>query len=96
MHRNEKKLVSDLSSVIGFNIYTLAKDVFDLAGFSKEFAVKSITKDGSVSFGSSNMLHWNVLRGWVLHSEGCDPEFMHKIEDALAIKREELLETEGV
>jgi len=92
MHDNEKKLVRDLSNIVGFNIYSLAKDLFDIAGFSKEFVVSSITKDGTVSFGSSNMLHWSVMQGWVVHSDVCDYEFEEKVREALNFKHKELIE----
>ena len=92
MHDNEKKLVNEMANIVGFNIYSLAKDLFDIAGFSKEFVVKSITKDGTVSFGSSNMLHWSVVRGWVVHSDVCDYEFEEKVREALSLKHKELIE----
>jgi Na+/H+-translocating membrane pyrophosphatase len=91
MHRNEKKLVSDLSAVAGLNIYTLARDVFDIAGFSKEFVVRSITKDGTISFGSSNMLHWSVVKGWVLDPTN-DYIFSGKVLAALENSAHDIVE----
>jgi len=90
MHDNEVKLVNDLSKIVGHNIYNLAKELFETIGFSKEFVVASITKDGTISFGSSNMLHWSVVNGWVVNSNVCDYVFVGKMKEALENKALEL------
>ncbi len=92
MHDNEKKLVKDMASIVGYNIYSLAKELFETIGFSNEFVVASITKDGTISFGSTNMLHWCVVNGWVVHSSVCDYVFVGKMKEALENKALQLNE----
>ena len=86
MHANEAKLVNDLSDIVGSQLYLFAKEIFNTCGFSNQFIVKSITKDGTIAFGNNNMLHWSVVSGWVVGSEICDYDFTKKITEALDVK----------
>ncbi len=86
MHDNELKLVRDISGVVGSELYQVAKEVFTTAGFSNQFIVRSLTKDGSITFGCNNMLHWNVIKGWVLNEKTSTPDFQSKISEALLSK----------
>lgn len=95
MHANEVKLVKDMSKIVGINIYSLAKEVFETCGFSKQFIVTSITKDGTVSFGTKNKLHWNVVKGWVLDPTN-DYYFSGKVLDALENKHNDIIENANV
>ncbi len=92
MHENEKKLIKDISNITGFNIYSFAIYVYKSAGFSNEFVVKSNTKDETVSFGKSNLLHWTVLNGWIVDPHTGDFEFEQKLKEALVTKQLTLIQ----